>query len=181
MKEDNSTEISLGNLIPEEHIPEHIPLIGRELMIFYEIFKGKLIEYKDRKEILNLQRKSFKLLLGSLIVTIAVNRGLTLTKIRSYDFMNLNFGYRFIIRSLTSAVCMYSLFYIPVLKHLFECREALNKKYYPRYKEFLKTQNFLVLNPGILEDPELTQEEYGHYLQLLENIKISNSVPKRKV
>jgi hypothetical protein len=67
---------------------------------------------------------------------------------------------------------------------MFECRDALNKKYYPRYKEFVKlgNNNFQILNPQILDDPELTQEEYGHYLQAIENSAMSASnAPKRKV
>jgi hypothetical protein len=184
MKESNTVIPSIAELIPEDQMPSQIPLIGKELMLFGHFYKSKLIEYKDRKELLNLQRKSFKLLIGSVIVTLAINRGITLTRFRTFDFMNMNFGLRMLIRSIVFSVCMYSCFYIPVLKHMFECRDALNKKYYPRYKEFIKhnNNNFQILNPQILDDPELTQEEYGHYLQAIENAQMAaNTSPKRKV
>jgi hypothetical protein len=184
MKESNTVIHSIAELIPDEQMPGAVPLIGKELMLYGHFYKTKLIEYKDRKELLNLQRKSFKLLIGSVIVTLAINRGITLTRFRSFDFMNLNLGLRMIIRTIVFSVCMYSCFYIPVLKHMFECRDALNKKYYPRYKEFVKegSNNFHILNPQILDDPELTQEEYGHYLQAIElSHPHGSSSPKRKV
>lgn len=168
---------SIGELIPDEELPYPMPVIGKELMLFKEFHKGKLIEYEDRKQISNLQRKGFKLLLFSSFVSLAVNRVVTLTKIGKFEFMNLNFGLRLLVRFTTLSGCMYFFFYVPLLKELFSFREGLNKKYLPRYMKFAKDHDVLALNPRLLDDPELTQEEYTHYIAMIEQMKMS---PPRK-
>jgi len=94
--------------------------------------------------------------------------------------MNMNFFISLIIRTATFSGCMYAFFYLPFLQHLFDCRDALNSKYYPRYKEFIKTKNFLLMNPDLLNDPELTEEEHGHYIQAIENLKMMDLASSKK-
>ena len=181
MKVETKVLTSVGELIPDEELPYPMPVIGKELMLFKEFHKGKLMEFEDRKQISNLQRKGFKLFLFSSVVALAINRGITLAKISSFDFMNMNFVLRLSIRTAAFGGCMYVLFYIPLLKHLFEFRDVLNKKYLPRYSKFLKSGDILSMNAKILDDPELTQEEYSHYVQMIESAKLNLNLPRKNV
>ena len=123
MKDEITLNDSIADLISNEEIPMPMPIIGKEMMLYSEFYKGKLMEYEDRKQVKNMQRKGFKFFLGSSIIALAINRGITLLRTKSRDFMNLHFSIRILIRGISFAVTMYTFCYIPILKELFLFRD----------------------------------------------------------
>ena len=177
MEEEKKIPISINDLIPDDGIT---PSIVKEIGLYSEIYKNKLMEYEDRKQISTIPRKGFKLFLLSSMIAFVINKGITSLKTNKKDFMNLKFPYRLIVRGVAYYACMYTFFYLPVLKDIFIFRDNLNTKYLPRFLKYMKTQNCLVMNPNILNDPELTQEEYASHLNSIESFKMMSQAPSKK-
>lgn len=162
---------SIGDLFSDEDMPFRMPVIAKELMIFKEISNGKLIEYEDREQMTNLQKKGLKLLLGTTIIVFASNRALTIIQTKRFNFMNFHIIKRLLMRGTILTGCFYTCFYLPLLKELILCSDGLNKKYLPRYKQYIKSRNPLHMNPKLWKDPELTEEEYNHFENLKNNVR----------
>ena len=62
MEEEKKIPISINDLIPDDGIT---PSIVKEIGLYSEIYKNKLMEYDDRKQISTIPRKGFKLFLLS--------------------------------------------------------------------------------------------------------------------
>jgi hypothetical protein len=145
-------------------------ILMNEFMVFKDMYSKKFMEYDDRKEIKGLAKYSIKSLFAGIVIAGVLNRGLTMIKFKKFDFMNLRFVFRFIIRSsIFTSFIFY--FYTQSILALLDFRNKLNKKYIPRYIQFMNTGDPMMLNPKILEEPNTSQEEKESTLQFIKQMK----------
>jgi len=131
-----------------------------ELQLFSELKNQKILEKEDRKNIDNFKKSSIKGLLLANGLSAVLNRLLTKIKFKKIDFMNMHFILRLIIRLGIFGFLNLNVVSYQVM-NLYDLREYLNKKYIPRYKEYMMTGGhpMAILNKKYMEDPDVTQEE----------------------
>jgi hypothetical protein len=136
-----------------------------ELNTFGSLYTQKFLEKMDRDEIKNTGRRAAKLFLLSMTIGAVSNRILTKFKFRNRDFLNLRLAPRLLIRFGIFASCFTFFFYSPMLTHMMKLRQYLNEKYTPRMRLFATEMNPLILNPSMLNEPGMSQEE-KEYMKL---------------
>ena len=162
---------SILDLLNGEFATTGSPVID-EIMIFGTFYQKKMMEYKDRKEIMNIGRKAIKLGLISVVLVGVSNRMLTKIKFRKFDFLNLRFFLRFPIRLGVTLSIFYFFTLIPIMGHLIETLDKINSKYYSRFEAFKNAGDPLIMNPGLLDEPDYTEEERVNTLQFIENVRM---------
>ena len=143
-----------------------------EIMIFGTFYQKKMMEYKDRKEILNIGRRAIKLGLLSVFLAGVSNRMLTRIKFKRFDFLNLRLFLRFPIRLGVTLSIFYFITLMPLIGHLIVTLDKINLKYYSRFQQFKNNGDPLIMNPGLLDEPDYTEEEKLNTLQFIENIRM---------
>lgn len=131
-----------------------------ELQLFSEFHKQKILEKEDRHRIDQFKKSSIKGLLLANGLGGVLNRLLTLLKYGRLDFMNLYLIPRLIIRFGIFGILNANLISLQII-NLGNLQDDLNKKYIPRYKEYMMTGGhpMAVLNKNYLNDPDITQDE----------------------
>ena len=56
--------------------------------------------------------------------------------------------------------------------HLIETLEKINSKYYSRFELFKSAGDPLIMNPGLLDEPDYTEEERLNTVQFIENVRM---------
>lgn len=144
------------------------------IMIFGTFYQKKMIDRSDRVEIQNMGRRAIKLFFVALIMTGASNRLLTKLKFRKFDFLNLRLFLRLPVRLFITGACFWFCFLTPMANHLFYNVDKLNEKYYSRFELFKNSGDPLIMNPGLLEEPDFTEEERANTIQFVENVRMQN-------
>jgi len=131
-----------------------------EMQLYSELKNQKILEKEDRQKIEIFKKSAIKGFLISNILAGFLNRLLTNIKTRKYDFMNSYFPVRLLARLSIFALINFNLYGIQN-RNLENLRYELNKKYIPRYTEYMRTGGhpMAILNQKFLEDPDVTQEE----------------------
>jgi len=143
-----------------------------EIMIYGTFYQKKMIEYKDRQEIMTIGRRGVKLILLSVFLSGVSNRLLTRLKFRKFDFLNLRFFLRLPIRVGLTFSVFYWAFFLPVIRHVLYVLNRINARYYKRFEEFKNNGDPLIMNPGLLDEPDYTEEERANTLQFVENVRM---------
>jgi hypothetical protein len=167
----NSERKSILDLLNGEFASSGSPILD-EIMIFGTFYQKKMMDREDRLEIMNMGRRAAKLGILCLFISGVSNRLLTKLKFRKFDFLNLRFFLRFPIRiGVTTAVFYFGLL-LPIIGHLLVILEKTNSKYYKRFEEFKTTGDPLTMNPGLLDEPDYTEEQRANTLQFVENVRM---------
>jgi len=143
-----------------------------EIMIFGTFYQKKMIEYKDRSEIINCGRRAVKLALLSTFLSFVTNRLLTKIKFKRFDFLNLRLFLRFPIRFGITASIFWFCMVGPIIEHALVLTDKINSKYYTRFEQFKNNGDPLIMNPGLLDEPDYTEEERANTLQFIENVRL---------
>ena len=131
-----------------------------EMQLYSELNKQKILEKEDRSKIEQYKKNAIKGLILANVIAGLFNRLLTKIKYKRIDFMNLHFIFRLPIR-----LSMFAILNLNVVSYqlfaLQELREGLNKKYMPRYQDYMRTGGhpMSILNKNYMNDPDITQEE----------------------
>jgi len=153
-------EDSIINFVPTAFLQQ---LSGNILMDELQIWKGLLdqylIEYNDRKQVSELMRRSIKLFILSFSIGCVGNRGLSLLKFKSFEFFRLYFLIRFPIRLSIFLLSFYIFLVNPMLNNIFQLRSYMNNKYMIRYRDYNEKCDPLIMNPYILNEPNMSNEE----------------------
>jgi hypothetical protein len=131
-----------------------------EMQLYSELKNQKILEKEDRQKIEILKKSVIKGFLISNILAGFLNRLLTKIKTSKYDFMNAYFLLRLLARLSIFALFNLNLFLVQSI-NIEDLRYDLNKKYIPRYTEYMRTGGhpMAILNQKYFEDPDVTQEE----------------------
>ncbi len=149
-----------------------------EIQIYGGLYQQKMLEKSDRNEVMNVGRRGLKLFLLSLVVGGAVNRMFTKVKIGKYDFLNMRLVFRLIIRLGIFGISFGMICLSPVLNHLMKIRDDLNMKYVPRMIRYQKEMDPLVMNPSLLNEPGMTDEEREYMRVFYENMRSQAAMMK---
>jgi len=164
MSKNERNELILQNQFGENYL--------HEIMIFAQFYTQKLIEYKDRSEIMNCGRRAVKLALLSTFLSFVSNRLLTKIKFKRFDFLNLRLFLRFPIRfGVTSSIFWFCMVR-PIIDHALVLTDKLYSKYHTRFELYKNNGDPLIMNPGLLEEPNYSEEERANTLQLIEKIRL---------
>lgn len=153
-------EDSIINFVPTAFLQQ---LSGNIMMDEMQIWKSLndqyLLEYNDRKQVSGLIRKSVKLFILSFSIGCLGNRGLSLLKYKSFEFFRIPFLLRLPIRFSMFILSFYIFLINPILNSTFQLRAYMNNKYMIRFKEYNEKCDPLIMNPLILNEPNMSNEE----------------------
>lgn len=153
-------EDSIINFVPTAFLQQ---LSGNIMMDEMQIWKSLndqyLLEYNDRNQVSGLIRKSLKLFILSFSIGCIGNRGLSLLKYKSFEFFRIPFLLRFPIRFSIFMLSFYIFLINPMLNSTFQLRTYMNNKYMIRYKEYNEKCDPLIMNPLILNEPNMSNED----------------------
>jgi len=156
-------------------------LLMDEIQIFGGLYQQKMLEKVDRNEVMNTGRRGAKLFILSTVVGGAVNRLLTQTKIRGYDFLNLRLVFRIIFRLGIFALSFSTIFYSPMMTHILSLRDNLNAKYIPRMRMYQYEMDPLIMNPNLLNEPGMNDEEREYMKVFYENMRSQAAMMKAQM
>ncbi len=142
-----------------------------DITVYLGLYQQKMLEKPDRNEIVNVGRRFAKLFLISMVVGSASNRILTKIKYRKFDFLNFNLFLRFIVRISIFTASMYFICLNPLLTYGEMVLNNLNKKYVARMKEFKNNPDPLLMNPNLLNEPGMSDEEKDYMQVFYKNMK----------
>ena len=173
----DNDELSIVDVVgPEMAAARSGNLLMDEVQIFGGLYQQKMLEKVDRDEIINIFRRGTKLLILSLIVGGVSNRFITKLKIRKFDFLNMNIIFRLFVRLSIFSVSLSTLFFLPMLEHLLNVRNKLNAKYIPRMRLYQSEMDPLIMNPILLNEPGMTEDERDYMKVFYDNMKSQASM-----
>ena len=156
-------------------------LMQDEAQIYGGLYQQKMLEKADRDEIMNAGRRGVKLFILSSIVAGSVNRGLTIARFGKFDFLNTRLIFRIVIRLGIFGVSYYSLLYKPMMDHLTHMRDNFNAKYIPRMRKYTAEMDPLIMNPRLLNEPGMTDEEREYMRVFYENKRSQAAMMKAQM
>jgi hypothetical protein len=178
----DNDELSIVDVVgPEMAAAKSGNLLMDEVQIFGGLYQQKMLEKVDRDEIKNIFRRGAKLLLLSFAVGGVANRMVTKLKIRKFDFLNLNIIFRIVLRLSIFSVSLSSIFFLPMLEHLLNVRNKLNAKYIPKMRLYQSEMDPLIMNPYLLSEPGMTEEEREYMKVFYDNMKSQASMMKAQM
>merc|ERR1711976_1067961 len=140
-----------------------------------------MLEKIDRDEVMNMGRTGAKLTIVSLIVSGVLNRGLTLCKFGNRDFLNLHWIMRVPIRLSIFALSFVFITYMPMFNHYLKLRQYFNKKYTARLIKYNREMDPLIMNPQMINEPGMTDEEREYMRVFYENMKSQGAMMKAQM
>lgn len=184
-KNTNSQDVVLSRSIIDVVDPEMLQgasgnLFMDEIQLYGSLYQQKFLEKRDRDEILNLGRYAVKRFMLAFFVGALANRMITKLKYGRYDFLNLRLFFRFSVRLAIFAGSMYYLCGLPTYDKIFKLREYFNRKYVPKFIRFQSTGDALEMNPDLLNEPGMTDEEKDYMRGFYERQKMQGDMAKKK-
>lgn len=178
----NNDELSIVDVVgPEMAAARSGNLLMDEVQIYGGLYQQKMLEKVDRDEIKNIFRRGAKLFLLGMIVGGVGNRFVTKLKIRKFDFLNINIIFRIFVRFSIFTVSFSSIFFLPMLEHLLNARNKLNQKYIPRMRLYQMEMDPLIMNPLLLNEPGMTDDEKEYMKVFYENMKSQAAMMKAQM
>jgi hypothetical protein len=178
----DNDELSIVDVVgPEMAAARSGNLLMDEVQIFGGLYQQKMIEKVDRDEIINIFRRGTKLMILSLIVGGVSNRFVTKLKIKKFDFLNMNIFFRLFVRLSIFSVSLSTLFFLPMLEHLLNVRNKLNTKYIPRMRLYQSEMDPLIMNPMLLSEPGMTDDEREYMKVFYDNMKSQAAMMKAQM
>ena len=175
-------ELSIVDVVgPEMAAARSGNLLMDEVQIYGGLYQQKMLEKVDRDEIKNIFRRGTKLLILSLIVGGVSNRLVTKLKIRKFDFLNVNILLRIFVRLSIFSVSLSTIFFLPMLEHLLNVRNKLNYKYIPRMRLYQSEMDPLIMNPILLNEPGMTEDEREYMKVFYDNMKSQSAMMKAQM
>jgi hypothetical protein len=175
-------ELSIVDVVgPEMAAARSGNLLMDEVQIYGGLYQQKMLEKVDRDEIKNIFRRGTKLLILSLLVGGVSNRLVTKLKIRKFDFMNVNILLRIFVRLSIFSVSLSTIFFLPMLEHLLNVRNKLNYKYIPRMRLYQSEMDPLIMNPILLNEPGMTEDEREYMKVFYDNMKSQSAMMKAQM
>lgn len=175
---DNSIVFAVG---PEMQQGRSGNLLMDEVQIYGGLYQQKMLEKVDRDEIMNAGRRSVKLFFLGLVVGGVANRLLTQFKIGGRDFLNLRLPFRLFIRFSIFGGCLYSVFLLPMVGHMTKLREYLNSRYTPRMHKYSMEMDPLIMNPNLLNEPGMSDDEKEYMRVFYDNMKAQGAMMRAQM
>jgi hypothetical protein len=178
----NYDEVSIVDVVgPEMAAARSGNLLMDEVQIYGGLYQQKMLEKVDRDEIKNIFRRGAKLLILSLVVGGVTNRFITKLKIRKFDFLNMNIIFRIFVRFSIFSISLSTIFFLPMLEHLLNVRNKLNYKYIPRMRHYQMEMDPLIMNPLLLNEPGMTDDEKEYMKVFYDNMKSQAAMMKAQM
>jgi len=175
-------ELSIVDVVgPEMAAARSGNLLMDEVQIYGGLYQQKMLEKVDRDEIKNIFRRGTKLLILSLLVGGVSNRLVTKLKIKKFDFLNVNIIFRIFVRLSIFSVSLSTIFFLPMLEHLLNVRNKLNYKYIPRMRLYQSEMDPLIMNPILLNEPGMTEDEREYMKVFYDNMKSQSAMMKAQM
>ena len=175
-------ELSIVDYVgPEMAAARSGNLLMDEVQIFGGLYQQKMLEKVDRDEIKNIFRRGSKLLILSFIFGGVGNRMVTKLKIKKFDFLNINILLRIFVRLTIFGASLTTVFLFPMLEHLLNVRNKLNAKYIPRMGMYQREMDPLIMNPNLLNEPGMTDEEREYMKVFYDNMKSQAAMMKAQM
>jgi hypothetical protein len=139
--------------------------------IWYYFYSQRMLEKEDRQQLKKLVNKAAKYTLFSFIGAGLVNRGLTHLKIGKREFINMKFIFRLPVR----AFILFAFFnfgaLLPTLAEVDNVYNKLYDKYIPRYQSLKKLCDPLVMNPRMLSEDDMSEEDREYMFVIYQKLK----------
>jgi hypothetical protein len=165
-------ENSISDVVGPEMMPSSYGYKSiDDITVFLGLYQQKMLEKVDRNEILNVGRRFVKLFLLSIVVGSAGNRILTKSKFGKFDFLNFNIFLKFFVRLSIFSISIYFFCFNPVLDYAEMVLKNLNMKYTPRMIDFKNNTDPLIMNPYLLNEPGMSEEEKEYMQVFYKNMK----------
>ncbi len=139
--------------------------------LWYYFYSQRMLEKEDRQNLKRFTNKTIKLTLASFIAGGIANRALTNLNIGNLEFMNLKPIFRIPIRLL---IFFIFLNYGTLSKSKDDMKLVygkLSKKYIPRYKMLRSICDPLVMNPRMLNEEGMNDEDREYMLSTYQKMK----------
>lgn len=163
---------SILAVIPQGMIPGSGNLLIDELQVWGGFYQQKFLEKTDRDEIKLLGRRAAKLSILAIVMGGVANRLLTMVKVGKFDFLNMRLVFRLPIRFLIFGLSFTIVVFGPIFDHMYRLREKLTTKYKPRFRRFSVLNDPLIMNPFMLNEPGMTEEEKEYMKVFYDNMKV---------
>jgi hypothetical protein len=119
----------------------------------------KMLEKKDRQQIERTSKKAVKLVCLSFVAGGVANRFLTYSKIKNFEFINLRLIFRLPIRLAVFGL-IFNLFALgPIVSDVENLYYNLHDKYYSRYELLKSTCEPLAMNPKMINEEGMTEDD----------------------
>lgn len=142
-----------------------------EIGIWQQFYSSKWLEKTDRDKINNAGRRAGKTALLSVFIGAITNRLLTKTRVSKLDFLNLRWYLRIPIRLGVFGLSFYFMCFKPMSDHVDKLRHELNVKYTDRMEKFLEVGEPLILNPTMLNEEGMNEDEKEYIHKFYEQTK----------
>jgi hypothetical protein len=145
--------------------------IINSMVTWYMFYSQRMLEKKDRQQIQKTMNKATKLVFLSFLAGAFANRFLTYLKIGNFEFINLRLIFRLPIRFAVFGLLFNVCALGPVLRDVENLYYNLHDKYYPRYEVLRNSCEPLAMNPKMLNEEGMSEDEKDEMVILYQKTK----------